>query len=177
VITQARCHSFRGASSSSIAFFIATLSADILTRTFPSTEITAPLNHSILLRPSSVELGWKSFVIERHTILPGEKSELNFQHHFLILWDGHVAVGEIPAPVTLSVLPVDNQVVPTLRCNPTVPDPCVLKWLGRRTWVRTRARQSVGFLRKSVCSLHTCRPRKTITSVMCELNPCMRTSD
>ena len=60
-----------------------------------STEITTLLNDSVLLRPSSVELGWKSFVIERRTILPGEKPELNLQHHFLILWDGHVAEGEI----------------------------------------------------------------------------------
>jgi hypothetical protein len=57
-------------------------------------EIRALLNDSTLLRPSSVELGWKSFAIERRLILPGEKSELNVQHHFLILWDGHVAEGE-----------------------------------------------------------------------------------
>lgn len=59
-----------------------------------SVEIRALLNDSILLRPSSVELGWKSFAIERRSIVPGEKSELNVQHHFLILWDGHVAEGE-----------------------------------------------------------------------------------
>lgn len=107
--------------------------------------ITALLNDSILLRPSSVELASKSFVIERRTILPGEKSELNLQHHFLILWDGHVVGEEIPAQLALSVLPVDNQVVPALRCNPTVLDPCVLTWLGWKTSMRTSARGSVGF--------------------------------
>ena len=60
-----------------------------------STEISAFLSNSILSRPSSVELGWEKFAIERRTSLPGEKPEITSQHHFLILWDVHVAEGEI----------------------------------------------------------------------------------
>jgi AraC family transcriptional regulator len=60
-----------------------------------STEISALLSDSTLRRPSSVELGWKNFSIERRSILPGERPELTLQHHFLILWDGHVAEGEM----------------------------------------------------------------------------------
>ena len=59
-----------------------------------STEIRALLNHSILRRPSSVELGWKNFAIERRTILPSEKPELSIQHYFLVLWNVNVAEGE-----------------------------------------------------------------------------------
>src|SRR5215469_15147498 len=59
-----------------------------------STEIRALLNHSILRRPSSVELGWKNFAIERRTILPSEKPELSIRHYFLVLWNEHVAEGE-----------------------------------------------------------------------------------
>jgi AraC family transcriptional regulator len=60
-----------------------------------SREISALLNNSTFSRPSSVELGWKNFAIERRTSLPGEKPEVALQHHFLILWDLHVAEGEI----------------------------------------------------------------------------------
>jgi AraC family transcriptional regulator len=60
-----------------------------------STEIGALLRDSSLRRPSSVELGWKNFAIERRTILPGEQPELTLQHHFMILWDVHVAEGEM----------------------------------------------------------------------------------
>jgi len=60
-----------------------------------STEIRALLNNSTLCRPSSVELGWKNFAIERRTALPCEKPELMLKHHFLILWNVHVAQGEI----------------------------------------------------------------------------------
>jgi len=65
-------------------------------RTKPeSTEISALLNDSILSLPSSVELGWKNFAIERRTSLPGAKPEVTLRHHFLILWDVHAAEGEI----------------------------------------------------------------------------------
>jgi hypothetical protein len=37
-----------------------------------STEISRLLSKSTLRGRSSVELGWKNFVIERRTILPGE---------------------------------------------------------------------------------------------------------
>jgi AraC family transcriptional regulator len=60
-----------------------------------STEIRALLSDSALRRPSSVELGWKNFAIERRTMLPGEHPEIAFQHHFLVLWDMHVAEGEM----------------------------------------------------------------------------------
>ena len=60
-----------------------------------STEIRAFLNNSILSRPSSVELGWENFAIERRTSLPGEKPAVTSQHYFLILWDVNVAEGEI----------------------------------------------------------------------------------
>jgi AraC family transcriptional regulator len=58
-----------------------------------SPEIADLLCHSILLRPSSVELQWKNFAIERRAILPEEKSEITLRHHFMVLWGG-VAEGE-----------------------------------------------------------------------------------
>jgi AraC family transcriptional regulator len=60
-----------------------------------STEINTFLGHSTLHRPSSIELGWKNFAIERRTTVPCEKPEVELQNHFLILWDVHVAEGEI----------------------------------------------------------------------------------
>lgn len=60
-----------------------------------STEISALLCDSTLNTPSSVELGWKNFTIERRTSLPSEKPEIDLQNHFLILWDAHVAEGEM----------------------------------------------------------------------------------
>jgi AraC family transcriptional regulator len=59
-----------------------------------SVEISALFGDSTLHRPSSVELGWKNFAIERRTTLPYEKPELVIEHHVLILWDVHVAEGE-----------------------------------------------------------------------------------
>lgn len=58
-----------------------------------STEISRLLYESTLRGRSSVELGWKNFVIERRTILPREAPEVTLPHHFLILWDAH-AEGE-----------------------------------------------------------------------------------
>jgi len=60
-----------------------------------STEINTFLGHSTLRRPSSIELGWKNFAIERRTTLPYEKHEVELQNHFLILWDVRIAEGEI----------------------------------------------------------------------------------
>jgi len=60
-----------------------------------STAIGALLTKSALRRPSSVELGWKNFAVERRTTMPAEKPERILDHHFLILWDAHVAEGEI----------------------------------------------------------------------------------
>jgi len=59
-----------------------------------STEISHLLGDSTLRRPSSVDLGWKNFAVERRTILPCEKPEVKLTHHFLILWDVRVAEGE-----------------------------------------------------------------------------------
>jgi len=59
-----------------------------------STEITSLLGGSTLLSPSSVDLGWKNFAVERRTILPCEKPEIRLRHYFLILWDVRVAEGE-----------------------------------------------------------------------------------
>jgi AraC family transcriptional regulator len=59
-----------------------------------SPEISALLGGSILRRSSSVDLGWQHFSIERRTIESNEKPELVLNHHFLILWDAHIAEGE-----------------------------------------------------------------------------------
>lgn len=59
-----------------------------------SAEIGDLLGTSTLLRPSSVELGWKNFAVERRAILPCEKPEAKLKHYFLILWDVRVAEGE-----------------------------------------------------------------------------------
>lgn len=66
-----------------------------LTTKHESAEISTLLGQSTLCRPSSVELGWKNFVIERRTTLPCEKPEVRLQNHFLILWRTHLAEGEI----------------------------------------------------------------------------------
>ncbi len=62
---------------------------------YESAAIGALLTKSALRRPSSVELGWKNFAVERRTTMPAEKPERILDHHFLILWDAHVAEGEI----------------------------------------------------------------------------------
>ncbi|MBB5337876.1 hypothetical protein [Tunturiibacter gelidoferens] len=59
-----------------------------------SPDIARFLSGSILRQPSSVELGWKNFAVERRTIVPSEFPELAMDRHFLILWEGHVAEGE-----------------------------------------------------------------------------------
>ena len=59
-----------------------------------STEISDLLGSSTLRGPSSVDLEWKNFVVERRTILPSEKPEVKLSHHFLILWDVRAAEGE-----------------------------------------------------------------------------------
>ena len=60
-----------------------------------STEISTFLGHSTLRRPSSIEVGWKNFAIECRTTMPCEKPGVELQNHFLILWNVHVAEGEI----------------------------------------------------------------------------------
>jgi hypothetical protein len=73
-----------------------------------SKEIDGFLGDSVLRQPSSVELEWNNFAIERRTTLPYEESGLILQHHFLILWDVHVAEGETAyrngdSPLTRSI--------------------------------------------------------------------------
>lgn len=57
-------------------------------------EIALLLRDSTLSQPSSAQLGWDGLAIERRTVQPGEKPEVTLGHHFLILWDQHVAEGE-----------------------------------------------------------------------------------
>jgi len=59
-----------------------------------SAEISALMGKSSPIVPSSVPLGWDGVAVERHTIYPRELSELSINQHFLLLWDGQVAVGE-----------------------------------------------------------------------------------
>lgn len=61
-----------------------------------SAAISGLSENSLLRRPSSVQLGWADFAVERHTMLPGEDRERSVDHHFLLLWDVHVAEGERP---------------------------------------------------------------------------------
>ena len=60
-----------------------------------STDISELLGTSTLSGPSSVPLGWDGVAVERRTIQPEEKPERSIDQHFLLLWDAHVAVGEI----------------------------------------------------------------------------------
>jgi hypothetical protein len=50
-----------------------------------STEINDFLCASTLRTPSSVDLGWKNFAVERRTILPCEKPAIELRPHFLVL--------------------------------------------------------------------------------------------
>jgi hypothetical protein len=82
-----------------------------------SREISDILGASILRGPSSVDTGWKNFVVDRRTIQPCEKPELKLQHHFLILWDVRVADGESAyrsgdSPLTGSIRPPSQPVFP-----------------------------------------------------------------
>jgi AraC family transcriptional regulator len=65
----------------------------ILTQVSP--DIARFLTGSILRQPSSVELGWRNLAVERRTIVPSEYPELILERHFLLLWEGHVAEGEV----------------------------------------------------------------------------------
>ena len=58
-------------------------------------EIALLIPNSTLSQPSSAQLGWDGLAIERRTVQPVEKPEVTLGHHFLILWDQHVAEGEI----------------------------------------------------------------------------------
>ena len=58
-------------------------------------EIALLLRDSTLSQPSSAQLGWDGLAIERRTVQPSEKPEVTLGHHYLVLWDQHVAEGEI----------------------------------------------------------------------------------
>jgi AraC family transcriptional regulator len=57
-------------------------------------EIALLLRDSTLSQPSSAQLGWDGLAIERRTVQPSETPEVTLGHHFLVLWDQHVAEGE-----------------------------------------------------------------------------------
>src|SRR3984893_9258016 len=57
-------------------------------------EIPLLIPDSTLSQPSSAQLGWDGLAIERRTIQPSEYPEVTLGHHFLILWEQHVAEGE-----------------------------------------------------------------------------------
>jgi AraC family transcriptional regulator len=57
-------------------------------------EIALLLRDSTLSQPSSAQLGWDGLAIERRTVQPSEKPEVTLGHHYLVLWDQHVAEGE-----------------------------------------------------------------------------------
>jgi AraC family transcriptional regulator len=63
-----------------------------------SSEIDTFLRGSILRSPSSIELGWNDFAIERHSVGAGERPEEFSDHHFIVLWDVHPCHGERAGP-------------------------------------------------------------------------------
>jgi AraC family transcriptional regulator len=63
-----------------------------------STEIDKFVRGSTLRGPSSIDLGWNGFVIERHSLSEGERPEKSSDHHFIALWDTHSCHGERADP-------------------------------------------------------------------------------
>jgi AraC family transcriptional regulator len=63
-----------------------------------SSEIDTFLRGSILRGPSSIDLGWNGFAIERHSVEAGERPEKLSDHHFIVLWDVHPCHGERAGP-------------------------------------------------------------------------------
>jgi AraC family transcriptional regulator len=59
-----------------------------------SPAIAALLRGSMLRGPSSIDLGWDGFAIERHSVGAGERPEKYSDHHFMLLWDVHSCHGE-----------------------------------------------------------------------------------
>jgi AraC family transcriptional regulator len=59
-----------------------------------NSEISKFLGKSILRGPSSMDLGWNGFAIERHSVEEGDRSEEFSDHHFIVLWDVHSCHGE-----------------------------------------------------------------------------------
>jgi AraC family transcriptional regulator len=60
-----------------------------------SQRISAVFENSELVDPLSSSLEWQNLAIERRVIKPGAMERLSIAEHFLILWQGAPAVGEI----------------------------------------------------------------------------------
>lgn len=63
-----------------------------------SMEIEKFVRGSTLRGPSSIELGWNGFAIERHSLPEGERPEKSSDHYFIALWDEHSCHGERADP-------------------------------------------------------------------------------
>lgn len=63
-----------------------------------SPEIEKFVRGSRLRSPSSIELGWNGFAIERHSLAEGERPEKSSDHHFVALWEAHSCQGERADP-------------------------------------------------------------------------------
>ena len=63
-----------------------------------SVEIDKFVRGSTLRGPSSIDLGWNGFVIERHSLPEGERPAKSSDHHFIALWDTHSCHGERADP-------------------------------------------------------------------------------
>ena len=63
-----------------------------------SSEIAKFVRVSTLRGPSSIDLGWNGFVVERHSLPEGERPEKSSDHHFIALWDVHSCHGERADP-------------------------------------------------------------------------------
>jgi AraC family transcriptional regulator len=63
-----------------------------------SSEIEKFVRGSRLRGPSSIDLGWNGFAIERHYLPEGERPEKSSDHHFIALWEAHSCHGERADP-------------------------------------------------------------------------------
>ncbi len=59
-----------------------------------SRQIDALFRGSSLRKASSLELGWRGFVLERRSKEIGERAEERLDNHFIVLWDRQPALGE-----------------------------------------------------------------------------------
>lgn len=63
-----------------------------------SSEIEKFVRGSTLRGPSSIDLGWNGFAIERHSLPQGERPEKSSDHHSIALWNTHSCHGERADP-------------------------------------------------------------------------------
>jgi AraC family transcriptional regulator len=91
-----------------------------------SPHIRSLLRGSEIVGPSSVELGWNGFCVERHEIAAGEKPAVALQQYFVAVWSGAPSYGERPnlrgqsvvfakRPGSISLLPAGQ--APPLRLS------------------------------------------------------------